>query len=152
MTHVSEIYRQPLSGPALHGYWQHLRPYRREIVSKAITATIESCKFLPTIADILEQIQQMPAYHQDFKALPESPVDPEETRRGLLLAGFAAIALRAGLKPGTKKWISTWADYQKASDKQREILRRKVKLSKVKLDTFKNMKAIFAGTIGRDDK
>lgn len=145
MTRMAEMYRQSLSSEGLRGYWEHLRSYRLDIVLKAIDAAVEVCKFLPTVADILEQIELIPSYHQTFKALPEPPMDPEETRRGLLLAGFAATALRVGLKPGTKRWKTAWVDFQEASDKDREILRRKVRRGKVKPSEFTSIKDILAG-------
>lgn len=145
ITEISEILRTPLSAAGLQGYWNHLCKYQLDIVLKAADAAVDVCKFLPTVADILEQIELIPSYHQTFKALPEPPVDPEETRRGLLLAGFTATALRAGLKPGTKKFKVAWVDFQKASDKERETIRRKVRLGKVKPGEFKSIKDVLAG-------
>ncbi len=145
LTEMSEIYGRPLSEPGLVGYWNHLRQYTWDAIELACKYAIVRCKFMPTPADIIEQIEIQPP---DYVALPEPEVDPEETRRCLRLAGIAAVAMRCGLQPNTPEWDQFIVDHENASDKERAILQTQIKMGKIKPDEFKSMPDIIKGVLG----
>jgi len=150
MTKLCGLYEKNLSKDVLGTYWKHLKSWKIEAVLAAFEGCVDRCKFMPRVADILEELRQEsgPAYHQQFEALPEPPVDPESTRKGLLLCGFASVAFKMGLQPETPEWDKEWADYQDRSKDERAKLKRKVRMNKE--NSFTSIADVMAGlSLGR---